>query len=72
MVVQLLKVSKEVTEEIGDKEEEEVDEADLIESAEETVEESPKFFQWLALGYQPKVCFIEATNTIDWMKYVKL
>ena len=48
-----------------------VDDTDLIEIAEKTIEESSKVPQWLAQGYQPKVYFAEVLNVTDEMEYIE-
>ena len=57
-VAQLLEVINEVTEELNE-EEEDMDEAGLLESVEEIIEDSPELSQWLVQSYQPEVWLAE-------------
>ena len=69
MVVQLLEVINKVTEEMGEMEEN-VDDADLIEITEETIEKSPWLSQWLAQAYQWELYFVKLTNKTVQTEYV--
>ena len=69
-VVLLLEVISKVIEEMCE-EEEELDDADLIEIAEKTIEEFLGFTQLLAHDYQPKIYFEKVSDTTDQTEYIK-